>query len=67
MDILKITIQKSTEIVATSKGVVYKRLGKIQSHFIHQNIPLIILKDLREQEKIVLEGQSKSSKYKLNK
>lgn len=27
-DILKITIQKSQEIVATSKGVVYKRLGK---------------------------------------
>ncbi|WP_042354549.1 AlbA family DNA-binding domain-containing protein [Bacillus rubiinfantis] len=27
-DIIKITIQKSQEIVATSKGVVYKRLGK---------------------------------------
>lgn len=27
-DILKIAIQKSHEIVATSKGVVYKRLGK---------------------------------------
>jgi ATP-dependent DNA helicase RecG len=27
-DILKITIQKSPEIVATSKGVVYKRVGK---------------------------------------
>jgi ATP-dependent DNA helicase RecG len=27
-DIIKITIQKSHEIVATSKGVVYKRLGK---------------------------------------
>ncbi|MGJ7920636.1 RNA-binding domain-containing protein [Neobacillus sp. LXY-4] len=27
-DILKISIQKSQEIVATSKGVVYKRLGK---------------------------------------
>ncbi|MBE1553196.1 RNA-binding domain-containing protein [Sporosarcina limicola] len=27
-EVLKITVQKSPEIVATSKGVVYKRLGK---------------------------------------
>lgn len=27
-DIIKITVQKSQEIIATSKGVVYKRLGK---------------------------------------
>ncbi len=27
-DILKITVQKSTDIIATTKGVVFKRLGK---------------------------------------
>ena len=27
-DILKISVQKSTEIIATTKGVVFKRLGK---------------------------------------